>query len=127
MPSCQDQNDAIRRVSSHEDFNNPLPLQEHNSNTENKDIRVISEHSIIVDEEIKIESYSKNNSTDSSSTTVATSVNLSPINTNELTDENELSYEYNATCDKATVVNLTHHGYFNLNNGKKQQDLCSGA
>ncbi len=36
----------------------------------------------------------------------------------ELTDDNELSYEYNATCDKATVVNLTHHGYFNLNNGK---------
>ena len=36
----------------------------------------------------------------------------------ELTDENELSYEYTATCDKPTVVNLTHHGYFNLNNGK---------
>lgn len=36
----------------------------------------------------------------------------------ELSDQDELSYEYNATCDKATVVNLTHHGYFNLNNGK---------
>jgi len=87
VPSCQDQNDAIRRVSSHEDFNNPLPLQEHNSNTENKDIKVISEHSIIVDEEIKIESYSKNNSIDISSTTVATSENLSPVN--EITDEHE--------------------------------------
>ncbi len=36
----------------------------------------------------------------------------------ELTSENELSYEYKATSDIATVVNLTHHGYFNLNNGK---------
>ena len=36
----------------------------------------------------------------------------------ELTEDNELSYEYNATCDTATAVNLTHHGYFNLNNGK---------
>lgn len=89
VPSCQDQSDAIRRVSSHEDFNNPLSLQEHNSNTENKDIKVISEHSIIVDEEIKIESYSKNNSIDISSATVTTSANLSPINTNELTDEHE--------------------------------------
>ncbi len=36
----------------------------------------------------------------------------------ELTEDNELSYEYNATCDAATAVNLTHHGYFNLNNGE---------
>jgi aldose 1-epimerase len=35
----------------------------------------------------------------------------------ELTNENELSYEYTATCDQATAINLTHHGYFNLNNG----------
>lgn len=36
----------------------------------------------------------------------------------ELTNENQLSYEYTATCDQATAINLTHHGYFNLNNGK---------
>lgn len=35
----------------------------------------------------------------------------------KLTD-NELSYEYEATTDKPTIVNLTHHGYFNLDNGK---------
>jgi aldose 1-epimerase len=36
----------------------------------------------------------------------------------ELTDEDELSYEFNATTDQATIINLTHHSYFNLNNGK---------
>ena len=36
----------------------------------------------------------------------------------ELNDENELSYELLATTDKPTAVNLTHHSYFNLNNGK---------
>ena len=35
----------------------------------------------------------------------------------ELTDENELSYAYTAVGDKATAVNLTHHDYFNLDNG----------
>lgn len=35
----------------------------------------------------------------------------------ELNDENELSYLYTACCDKPTAVNLTHHSYFNLNNG----------
>jgi aldose 1-epimerase len=35
----------------------------------------------------------------------------------ELNDENELSYEYTATTDKPTAVNLTHHSYFNLDNG----------
>ena len=35
----------------------------------------------------------------------------------ELNDENELSYEFIATADKPTAVNLTHHSYFNLNNG----------
>jgi len=36
----------------------------------------------------------------------------------ELNDENELSYSYTATCDQPTAINLTHHSYFNLNNGQ---------
>ncbi|MFI5133210.1 MAG: aldose epimerase family protein [Chitinophagales bacterium] len=36
----------------------------------------------------------------------------------ELTDSDELSYEYHAVCDQSTVANLTHHSYFNLDNGK---------
>ena len=34
--------------------------------------------------------------------------------TYEVTDANELRITYHATTDKATVVNLSHHGYFNL-------------
>jgi aldose 1-epimerase len=44
--------------------------------------------------------------------------NLEVIIRFELTNENELSYEYKATSDKPTAVNLTHHSYFNLNNGE---------
>jgi aldose 1-epimerase len=34
--------------------------------------------------------------------------------TYEVTDANELRITYAATTDKATVLNLSHHGYFNL-------------
>src|SRR5204862_2166823 len=44
--------------------------------------------------------------------------NLKTIIRFELNDENELSYEFTAATDKPTIVNLTHHSYFNLNNGK---------
>jgi aldose 1-epimerase len=36
----------------------------------------------------------------------------------EFNDMNEMSYEFTATTDKPTAINLTHHSYFNLNNGK---------
>lgn len=34
-----------------------------------------------------------------------------------LTNDDELRYEYEAHTNKPTAVNLTHHSYFNLNNG----------
>jgi aldose 1-epimerase len=40
--------------------------------------------------------------------------NLKTKVTYTLTDQNELIFEYETTTDKATPVNLTHHGYFNL-------------
>jgi len=36
----------------------------------------------------------------------------------ELNEPHELSYAFLATTDAPTPVNLTHHGYFNLENGK---------
>jgi aldose 1-epimerase len=44
--------------------------------------------------------------------------NLDTVIRFELNDDNELSYEYKATTDQPTPVNLTHHSYFNLNNGE---------
>ena len=40
--------------------------------------------------------------------------NLDVTVTYTFTDENELVLTYNAICDKKTIVNLTHHAFFNL-------------
>ena len=36
----------------------------------------------------------------------------------QLTDENELKFDFKATTDQPTPVNFTHHSYFNLDNGE---------
>jgi len=45
--------------------------------------------------------------------------NLMSTVTYLLTNDNELKIEYEATTDKATPVNLTHHGYWNLTGAKR--------
>jgi aldose 1-epimerase len=40
--------------------------------------------------------------------------NLSVTMTYELNDDNKFIITYHATADKATVINLTHHSFFNL-------------
>jgi len=41
--------------------------------------------------------------------------NLKVKMTYKLTDDNAFQIDYEATTDKATVANITHHSYFNLN------------
>lgn len=43
--------------------------------------------------------------------------NLETIIRFNLNDKDELTYEFFASVDKPTAVNLTHHSYFNLNHG----------
>jgi len=40
-----------------------------------------------------------------------------------LSDGNELIIDYEASCDKKTIVNLTHHSFFNLKDGGKSTIL----
>lgn len=105
VPSCQDQDqsDAIRRVSSHEDFNlKPLPLQEHNENDDNviknnDELKIANENAIEHDEINNQSSgeltFSKNNLIDVStpSSTAPQVIRLSPTSTttNEFLEENE--------------------------------------
>jgi aldose 1-epimerase len=49
--------------------------------------------------------------------------NLDVVVTYSLTDANELRIEYLATTDAVTVLNLSHHGYFNLADGGKSEVL----
>ncbi|MCS7157212.1 MAG: galactose mutarotase [Blastocatellia bacterium] len=48
--------------------------------------------------------------------------NLAVTVTYLLTEENELRIEYTATTDRDTIVNLTHHSYFNLA-GQGRRDI----
>ena len=43
--------------------------------------------------------------------------NLTVHITYTVTDDNELRIDYEATTDKATILNLTNHGYYNLSGG----------
>jgi len=49
--------------------------------------------------------------------------NLMVYVTYTLSDDNELIIDYGASCDKKTIVNLTHHSFFNLKDGGKSNVL----
>lgn len=49
--------------------------------------------------------------------------NLDVAVTYTLTEDNTIKFDYHATTDKKTIVNLTQHTYFNLNGG--QTDILS--
>ncbi|POY37033.1 galactose-1-epimerase [Solitalea longa] len=44
--------------------------------------------------------------------------NLTVLLTFSLNNDNEVGLEYETTTDKTTIFNLTHHEYFNLNDGE---------
>ncbi len=50
--------------------------------------------------------------------------NLSVKMTYTLSDDNELGISYEATTDKATVLNLSNHSYFNLSGNAKRDILA---
>jgi aldose 1-epimerase len=45
--------------------------------------------------------------------------------TYSLSDRNELTIEYRATTDKPTIVNITHHSYFNLAGEADDRDVLA--
>lgn len=45
--------------------------------------------------------------------------NLTVYVTYTFTDDNELIIDYEASCDKNTIINLTHHSFFNLKDAGK--------
>lgn len=45
--------------------------------------------------------------------------------TYRLNDPNELTIEYRATTNKATIVNMTHHSYFNLSGEAERSDVMN--
>ncbi len=49
--------------------------------------------------------------------------NLMVYVTYTLSDDNELIINYEVSCDKKTIVNLTHHSFFNLKDGGKSTIL----